>query len=64
MPRIAVLALIWATGIILAALAITMAGRVGLLPTQTAASLAAGAVLALSWLATTLLVKKKKESGE
>lgn len=61
MPRIVKLALIWAAAVILAALAITTAGDIGLLPTQLAGNLAAGAVLALSWLATTLIVRDRKK---
>ena len=61
MPKAVLIALIWATGIILAALALLVAGDIGLLPTQMASNLAAGTVLALSWVATTLIVKGKKK---
>ena len=61
MPRTIKIALVWAAAILFAALAITFAGKVGFLPTQLAGNLAAGTVLALSWLATTLIVRDRKK---
>lgn len=61
MPRPIKIALIWAAAILFAAFAITMAGKVGFLPTQLAGNLAAGTVLALSWIATTLIVRGRKK---
>ena len=64
MPRPVKIALVWAAGIILATLALTTAGDIGLLPTQLASNIAAGLVLALSWLATTLIVRNGKNEAE
>jgi len=64
MPRPVLIALIWSGGIILATLALTFAGSIGVIPEGLSKNLAAGAVLALSWLATTLIVGQERKDGE
>lgn len=64
MPRIVKLSIAWSAAIILSVFALTAAGRYGLLPEELANNLAAGTVLALSFLATTLLVRQKKDEEE